>query len=155
MHKACDLTIRAFENGDITEDQKELLSKIDSATQCFILPKIKGKTLSQTKKLIERVMFEQTSVEDVSKRKVRLRKGDLSEIRIDTKLLENILIAENLLKTIPHVNYCIGKCLTTPSFSLDDKTKKDLKIRLSFLKVYADKLLNYIGANELTHDEEK
>jgi hypothetical protein len=149
MSKKCtsELVALAIREDKITIEQGIQLSRIEPKYQDYVLSAIVGKTLEKTQQIVDEYLSRRELMKKRKSKAVKVREsGEVSEIRIDSNALEYQIIAENLAKIIPQVNYCIGKCLTTQDWTIDNKTKHDLNVKLNFLQIYIEKLLTHINA---------
>ncbi len=141
----------AYQEKKITLNQIIEVARIDPKYQDDILDKVIDKGESKTRKIVDDYLSKQFNPSKKNSNLLKIRGSELSEIRIDSHALQYRMIAENLLGIIPQVNYLINECLCTPDWTVDERTKYSLIVKIGSLKLKCDKLITFInscGTNE-------
>lgn len=136
----------AYQEKKITLNQIIEVARIDPKYQDDILDKVIDKGESKTRKIVDDYLSKQFNPSKKNSNLLKIRGSELSEIRIDSHALQYRMIAENLLGIIPQVNYLINECLCTPDWTVDERTKYSLIVKIGSLKLKCDKLITFINS---------
>lgn len=139
----------AYQENKITLAQLKQLARVEPGLQDNLVKRIVGKSEEKTKEIIDTFLLKQRNPSKKNTNLLKLRSGDISEIRVDSKALEYRIIAENLMAIIPQTHYLINCCLATPDWRIDDKTSFKLRVKLGLLRGKIDKILEFLQQAEV------